>query len=110
MVKCVVILLEGMKPVSVITDTCATVETPTFRPYIDFVTSPQGPVPQLDNGRVGVAVGDCGCSAKCSDEFGRLAAQLMLTGEWTDDVLKHEQVRVRRKKEGLRLAGGKSKL
>ena len=61
-------------------------DTPTHGPYIDLVTS-----------RLAVAVGDCGCSAMCSDEFGRLAATLLLEGAWTDPVLKWEDFKMHTK-------------
>lgn len=66
-----------LKPVSLHTDSCVTVNTPTRLPYIDTVT------PQLT-----VALGDNGYSAKCCDELGRLAARLALTGKWEDDLPK----------------------
>ena len=55
---------------------CIISDTPTTLPYID----------QLENG-VTVAFGGNGHAAKSADAVGALAANLALTGEWTDDEL-----------------------
>ena len=55
---------------------CVTAYTPHGHPYID----------ELVRGRLYVAAGGNGQSAKWGPELGRLAAQLSLTGEWEDDL------------------------
>jgi glycine/D-amino acid oxidase-like deaminating enzyme len=75
-----------LHPLSMRTETCVTVHTVTQRPYIDFVTLPA----YVTSRSLGVAVGCCGKAAKSSDELGRLAAQLMLSGKWPDEQLRME--------------------
>ncbi|HET7035656.1 MAG TPA: FAD-dependent oxidoreductase [Thermomicrobiaceae bacterium] len=58
------------------TDTCAVTATVSGYPYVDLI----------ENGRIGIAVGGNGQAAKSSDEIGRLAAVLVLTGKWGDDL------------------------
>ena len=58
------------------TDTCVVTATASGHPYVDL----------LAEGRVCVAVGGNGKAAKSSDEIGRLAAGLLLAGEWCDDL------------------------
>jgi sarcosine oxidase len=57
-------------------DTCAVTATASGYPYVDL----------LADGRVGVAVGGNGKAAKSADEIGRLAAELVLTGAWRDEL------------------------
>ena len=54
---------------------CVTSETADNRPLIQSV----------EPGRLFVAAGGCGASAKSSNEIGRLAARLVQNGQWTDD-------------------------
>ncbi len=54
------------------TDTCAVTWTHTGLPLVDYV----------DDGRIAVAVGGNGKGAKCSDEIGRMGAQLLAGLEW----------------------------
>ena len=58
------------------TDTCAVTWTATGLPYIDYV---------LDD-RIAVAVVCNGKGAKSSDDWGWLAAQLLLGPEWNHPV------------------------
>ncbi len=55
---------------------CVTIFTNHGYPYIDT----------LDEGRLFIATGGCGAAAKSSNEIGRLGANLMMTGEWQDDL------------------------
>lgn len=72
-----------LKPVSTHCDKCVTSNTPSRRPYIDLLT------PSL-----GVALGGNGYAAKSSDEIGRLAADLLVTGTWSDPNIPHEVVQI----------------
>lgn len=58
------------------TDTCAVTSTVGGYPYVDLIA----------DGRVGLAVGGNGQAAKSADEIGRLAGELLLYGEWRDDL------------------------
>lgn len=68
-------LLPQLKPISFQTKPCVTTHTPTGYPIIDAITE-----------RTFVAAGGCGYAAKSSNEIGRLAAQLVVQGPWTDDL------------------------
>jgi sarcosine oxidase/L-pipecolate oxidase len=70
-------VFKDIKPISLHTDTCVTVHTTTGRPFIDLIPGRQ----------MGVALGGNGCSAKCCDEFGRLAIELLVKEEWQDAIL-----------------------
>jgi len=85
-------VFPGLKPLSIRYDTCATVKTPSHRPFIDFLPVPSGSQTHLSSSKysLGVAVGDCGGAAKSSDEIGRLAAEMMINEDWSDPVLKKE--------------------
>ncbi|CAH1255479.1 PIPOX [Branchiostoma lanceolatum] len=76
-------LVTGVKPISVHGDACVTVKTPTEQLYVDMVT------PSL-----GVALGGNGWAAKSCDEIGRMAAKMILKGQWDYD-LPRDQFRVR---------------
>jgi sarcosine oxidase/L-pipecolate oxidase len=54
---------------------CVMSLTTTYRPFIDLVSP-----------KLGVAIGGNGYAAKSCDEIGRLAASLLITGKWTDDL------------------------
>lgn len=58
------------------TDTCAVTQTPTGRPYVDYV----------EDGRIAVAVGGNGKGAKSSDDWGLAAAMLIAGGPWEHPV------------------------
>ncbi|MEM9207064.1 MAG: FAD-dependent oxidoreductase [Pseudomonadota bacterium] len=62
-------------------DTCAVTKTATGLPIIDFVSG----------NRLAVAVGGCGKGAKGADEWGRIAAGLILGQPWSSDVA-HEKL------------------
>ena len=70
-------LFSDFVPVSLHTDICVTTKTPSRFPYIDLLE------PTL-----GVALGGNGHAGKSCDEIGRLAAQLITTGYWTDPEFK----------------------
>jgi len=72
----VVSLIPDLEGAAIHTDTCVVTATAHGYPYLDL----------LDGGRICVAVGGNGKAAKSSDEIGRLAANLVLTGAWQDDV------------------------
>ncbi|MDA9207999.1 FAD-binding oxidoreductase [Octadecabacter sp.] len=67
-------LMPGLRYRSTSTDSCVTSFTPTGRPLIH---------PQTD--RVFALTGGNGASAKCADEIGRLAAQLVQDGTIPED-------------------------
>ncbi|MEU9456808.1 FAD-dependent oxidoreductase [Streptomyces sp. NPDC048277] len=74
-------LIPALEPVSVRPACCVVDKTPTRHPYI----GPLGPLgPGGHDGHDGlfVAVGGNGHGARGSDEIGRLAATLVLGGEW----------------------------
>ncbi|MEM7269004.1 MAG: FAD-dependent oxidoreductase, partial [Pseudomonadota bacterium] len=58
------------------TDTCAVTRTRSGLPIIDFV---QGD-------RIAVAAGGCGKGAKGSDEWGRIAADLVRGADWSSEI------------------------
>ncbi|XP_078668196.1 monomeric sarcosine oxidase-like isoform X2 [Branchiostoma floridae x Branchiostoma belcheri] len=68
-------LVTGVKPLSVHGDACVTVKTPTEQLYVAMVT------PSL-----GVALGGNGWAAKSCDEIGRMAAKMILKGQWNHDL------------------------
>jgi sarcosine oxidase / L-pipecolate oxidase len=70
-------LIPGLAPLHVLSDACATCNTPGRRPYI----GPVGP-------NLFVATGGNGFAAKSSDEIGRLGAVCALAtdGEWEGDT------------------------
>jgi len=59
--------------------------TPSDNPYIDLI----------DDGRMVVALGGNGRAAKSSDEIGRIAADLLLAGAWTESEYPREEFRLR---------------
>ncbi|XP_042911797.1 monomeric sarcosine oxidase [Parasteatoda tepidariorum] len=73
--------LPGLKYDSVSSRTCVNCYTPNGLPYIDRI-----------NPTLTVAVAGNGKGAKFSDEVGRLAAKLSMTGEWDSEL---EQIRFR---------------
>ena len=58
------------------TASCAVTKTGSGLPIIDFV----------HDGRIAVAVGGCGKGAKGSDEWGRIASDVVRGAEWSADV------------------------
>lgn len=68
-------LSTDLSPLSVHYDNCVTTHTPCRRPYVDLVS------PSL-----GVALGGNGYAAKSADEIGRIAADLLVSGQWSDDL------------------------
>ena len=69
-------LIPDLAGAPIHTDTCAVTATASGYPYVDL----------LADGRVCVAVGGNGKAAKSADEIGRLAAELVLHGEWRDGL------------------------
>ena len=74
-------LLKGLIPVLEgcqhwYTGSCAVTQTSTGLPIIDFAYDE----------RIAVAVGGCGKGAKGADEWGRIAAGLVMKSGWTFDV------------------------
>lgn len=65
------------------TDTCVVTSTVGGYPYLDLI----------EGGRIGIAVGGNGAAAKSSDEIGRLAADLLLAGEWRSDEYRRDTFR-----------------
>ena len=71
-----IIIIADFAPVSVESDTCIIVQCgDTMLPYIDLLT------PTL-----GVALGGNGAAAKACDQLGKLAADLIVTGQWSSDI------------------------
>jgi sarcosine oxidase len=68
-------LIPELRARSFTTRPCTYTMTAHGRPYVD----------QIDDGCF-VATGGCGSAAKSSNEIGRLAARLALTGVWDDDL------------------------
>ena len=62
------------------TDTCAVTRTASGLPIIDFV----------QDDRIAVAVGGCGKGAKGADEWGRIAADLVLGAPWNSEVAREK--------------------
>ena len=69
-------LIPDLAGAPIHTDTCVVTTTVGGHPYVDLIA----------DGRVCLAVGGNGKAAKSSDEIGRLAAGLLLAGEWCDDL------------------------
>lgn len=69
-------LIPDLAGARIHTDTCAVTATASGYPYIELIA----------DGRLCIAVGGNGQAAKSSDEIGRLAADLLLAGEWRDDL------------------------
>ena len=67
-------IIPGLDASSFQTKRCLITYTPTVWPYID----------QVDEERIFVATGGNGMGAKASDAIGKLAAALMVHGQWTD--------------------------
>ena len=74
--RTLVSLIPEMDGAPIRTDTCAVTATVSGYPYVDLIAE----------GRFGIAVGGNGKAAKSSDEIGRLGAELVLAGEWRDDL------------------------
>ncbi|XP_037789811.1 monomeric sarcosine oxidase-like [Penaeus monodon] len=70
-------MLPDLKMEEVSGDGCLTSHTPNNEPYIDLIAP-----------GFGVALGGNGYAAKASDEIGRLAARLVLLGEWKSEIPK----------------------
>ncbi|MCB0163804.1 MAG: FAD-dependent oxidoreductase [Anaerolineae bacterium] len=66
---------------------CVTTYTPHRHPFIDI----------LETGRIFVAAGGCGASAKSSNEIGRLAASLTHHNAWVESEFKAEDFNVIRR-------------
>ena len=56
-------------------DSCVTMVTPTGRPYIEKI-----------NDALGVAIGGNGYAAKCSDEIGHIATEMMTSSAWNYEL------------------------
>jgi glycine/D-amino acid oxidase-like deaminating enzyme len=69
-------LIPALEGAPIHTDTCVVTATTSGYPYVDLTAE----------GRLCIAVGGNGKAAKSSDEIGRLAAALLLAGEWRDDL------------------------
>ena len=78
-------IVPDLRGAPVHTDTCVVTTTPTDNPYIDLI----------EDGRIGVALGGNGRAAKSSDEIGRIAADLLLAGAWTESEYPQEEFRLR---------------
>lgn len=76
LIDCLTELLKsmfiGVQFKSFHSDSCVTMVTPTSRPYIEKI-----------NDCLGVAIGGNGHSAKCGDEIGHIAAEMMTSSSWT---------------------------
>ncbi|XP_042877243.1 monomeric sarcosine oxidase-like [Penaeus japonicus] len=68
-------MLPGLKVEEVTGDGCLTSHTPDEEPYIDIIAE-----------NFGVCLGGNGYGAAASDEMGRLAARLLMLGEWESDI------------------------
>ncbi|KAK7070586.1 hypothetical protein SK128_023435 [Halocaridina rubra] len=68
-------LLPGLEAQDITGDGCLTSHTPNEEPYIDVIGE-----------GFGVALGGNRWAAKSSDEIGRLAARLLLLGEWESQI------------------------
>lgn len=75
-------LMPDVKSQGLSGDGCLTSHTPNQEPYIDLIAE-----------GFGVALGGNRWAAKSSDEIGRLAARLVVLGEWLSEIPK-ERVRV----------------
>ena len=67
------------QPLSIESDTCVLTHTHGMKPYIDLLT------PTL-----GVALGGNGMAAKACDYLGKIAAGLIVTGQWQSDLPQDE--------------------
>ncbi|XP_068243462.1 N-methyl-L-tryptophan oxidase-like isoform X2 [Palaemon carinicauda] len=76
-------IIPGLKVMEVIGDGCITAHTPDYEPYIDVIAE-----------GFGVALGGNGYAAKSCPEFGRLAARLVLLGEWNTEIPR-DRVRIK---------------
>ncbi|GIY56709.1 hypothetical protein CDAR_184311 [Caerostris darwini] len=74
-VKLLTELIPGLKYTDIHRRTCATCETPSGLPYIERVSP-----------TVTVAIAGNGKGAKFSDEVGRIAAELSITGKWNSEL------------------------
>ncbi|MFN8524403.1 MAG: FAD-binding oxidoreductase [Chloroflexota bacterium] len=74
--EAVITIVPDTRGAPIHTDTCVVTATASGHPYVDEVVI----------GRLYVAVGGNGKAAKSSDEIGRLAGALALTGTWSDDL------------------------
>lgn len=72
-------LIPSLQPQRLITDSCATLTTQSGIVYIDSV-------PGMSHGKLFVAVGGNGVAAKSSDEVGRMAALMVVAGQWNYDL------------------------
>lgn len=80
-------IILGLQVEEVSGDGCLTAHTPDEQPYIDLVTE-----------GFGVALGGNGYAAKACSEIGRLAAQLVMLGEWESEIPR-DQVKIKWKKD-----------
>ena len=69
-------LIPKLAGAQIHTDTYVVTATVSHNPYVDLQAE----------GRICVPVGGNGTAARSSDEIGRLAAGLLLAGEWCDDL------------------------
>ncbi|XP_033647726.1 uncharacterized protein LOC117307164 [Asterias rubens] len=77
-------IVKGFSPLSVQSETCSELKTPSKLPYCDMVSP-----------RLGIAIGGNGLGAMMSDEMGRMAAEMIgATEGWNLDIPK-EQLRAR---------------
>ena len=73
-------LFPSILPLSLTLDSCVTLDSGSGRPFIDVL-------PGLEReGTLGVVVAGNGGCAKSSDEIGRLAANLIVSGKWVSDL------------------------
>ena len=73
------LLLPTLRPLSLKTDTCVTMVTPSGQVYVDRV-------PGVSCGDLFVATGGNGGAAKSSDEIGLVAAKLATARAWSYDL------------------------
>jgi sarcosine oxidase len=81
-------IIPGLRAEAYATKRCLVTYTPHGKPFIDRL-----------GGRLFVATGGNGSSAKCADTLGRLAAELVLAGEWRSAVYDRELFRAIRENE-----------
>jgi sarcosine oxidase len=72
-------IIPGLQAESYTTKRCLVTYTPHGKPFIDRLGE-----------RLFVATGGNGSSAKCADTLGRLAAELVLAGEWQSAIYDRE--------------------
>ncbi|XP_035230949.1 uncharacterized protein LOC118202849 [Stegodyphus dumicola] len=77
--KLLIEMLPGLEVESISSSTCVTCDSPSGLPYIDRVTP-----------TVTVAVVGNGKGAKMSDEVGRIAAHLSVTGKWDSELMQSQ--------------------